>query len=136
MTLLGSTLTGVVLWELINPISMLHRGLIFGLGAAWTVVLSVFLFDLFVMSRGWCGRLCPVGAFYNLLGRRRLQRLHGLFRSLPRASGHSPGFEGRSERGRTDDPVGRLHQLRPLYRCLLERGFYLQPALQQSAFHG
>jgi len=69
MTLLGSALTGVVLWELINPVSMLHRGLIFGLGAAWTVVLAVFLFDLFVMSRGWCGHLCPVGAFYSLLGR-------------------------------------------------------------------
>ncbi len=69
MTLLGSALSGVVLWELINPVSMLHRGLIFGLGAAWTVVLAVFLFDLFVMTRGWCGRLCPVGAFYSLLGR-------------------------------------------------------------------
>lgn len=69
MTLVGSVLTGVVLWELINPISMLHRGLIFGLGAAWSVVLAIFLFDLFVMSRGWCGRLCPVGAFYSLLGR-------------------------------------------------------------------
>ena len=69
MTVGGSALGGVVLWELINPVSMLHRGLIFGLGAAWTVVLAVFLFDLFVMSRGWCGRLCPVGAFYGLLGR-------------------------------------------------------------------
>ncbi|PKO35141.1 MAG: quinol dehydrogenase ferredoxin subunit NapH [Betaproteobacteria bacterium HGW-Betaproteobacteria-7] len=69
MVLLGSALSGVVLWELINPISMLHRGLIFGIGAAWTVVLAVFLFDLFVMSRGWCGHLCPVGAFYSLLGR-------------------------------------------------------------------
>ena len=69
MTLLGSALSGVVLWELINPVSMLHRGLIFGLGMAWTVVIAVFLFDLFVMSRGWCGRLCPVGAFYSLIGR-------------------------------------------------------------------
>jgi len=69
MTVGGSALSGVVLWELINPVSMLHRGLIFGLGTAWTVVLAVFLFDLFVMSRGWCGRLCPVGAFYGLLGR-------------------------------------------------------------------
>ena len=69
MTLVGSAATGVVLWELINPVSMLHRGLIFGLGTAWTVVVAVFLFDLFVMSRGWCGRLCPVGAFYSLLGR-------------------------------------------------------------------
>lgn len=69
MTFVGSALTGVVLWELINPVSMLHRGLIFGMGMAWTVVLAVFLFDLFVTSRGWCGRICPVGAFYSLLGR-------------------------------------------------------------------
>jgi ferredoxin-type protein NapH len=48
---------------------MLHRGLVFGLGAAWTVVVAIFLFDLFVTKRGWCGRLCPVGAFYSLLGR-------------------------------------------------------------------
>jgi len=69
MTLAGSALSGVVLWELMNPVSMLHRGLIFGLGAAWAVVLAVFMFDLFVMSRGWCGHLCPVGAFYGLIGR-------------------------------------------------------------------
>ncbi len=69
MTLLGSALTGVVLWELINPVSMLHRGLIFGIGTAWMVVLAIFLFDLFVMNRGWCGRLCPMGAFYGLLGK-------------------------------------------------------------------
>ena len=69
MTLIGSAATGMVFWELINPVSMLHRGLIFGLGVAWAVVLAVFLFDLFVMSRGWCGHLCPVGAFYSLLGR-------------------------------------------------------------------
>lgn len=68
MTLLGSAATGVVFWELINPVSMLHRGLIFGMGTAWSIVLAVFFFDLFVMSRGWCGRLCPVGAFYALVG--------------------------------------------------------------------
>jgi len=75
MTLAGSAATGVVFWELINPVSMLHRGLIFGMGAAWTIVLAVFLFDVFVMSRGWCGRLCPVGAFYSLLGKYSLLRV-------------------------------------------------------------
>lgn len=69
MTLVGSAVTAVVLWELVNPVSMLHRGLIFGLGSAWMIVLVIFLFDLFVMTRGWCGRLCPVGAFYGLLGK-------------------------------------------------------------------
>jgi ferredoxin-type protein NapH len=68
MTLVGSALSGVVLWELINPVSMLHRGLIFGMGMGWSIVLAVFLFDLFVMSRGWCGHLCPVGAFYGVIG--------------------------------------------------------------------
>lgn len=81
MTLVGSALTGVVLWELINPVSMLHRGLIFGLGMAWTIVLAIFLFDLFVMSRGWCGHLCPVGAFYGLLGSRSLLRVNAAGRT-------------------------------------------------------
>lgn len=68
MTLLVSTLTGTVAWEWINPVSMLHRGLFFGIGAAWMVVLVIFLFDVFVAKNAWCGRLCPVGAFYSLLG--------------------------------------------------------------------
>ena len=81
MTLVGSAVTGVVLWELINPVSMLHRGLIFGVGAAWIVVLAIFLFDLFVMNRGWCGRLCPVGAFYSLVGRWSPVRVSASLRS-------------------------------------------------------
>ncbi|MBU0753093.1 MAG: quinol dehydrogenase ferredoxin subunit NapH [Gammaproteobacteria bacterium] len=69
LTLLLAGITGTLAWELVNPVSMLHRGLIFGIGTAWTVVLAVFLLDLFVMNRGWCGRLCPVGAFYGLIGK-------------------------------------------------------------------
>lgn len=69
MTLVLALASGSIAWELVNPVSMLHRGLIFGFGAAWMVILAVFLFDVFVMSRGWCGHLCPVGAFYSILGR-------------------------------------------------------------------
>lgn len=75
MTLLLSAITGSIAWELINPVSMLHRGLIFGMGAGWMVILAIFLFDLFVMSRGWCGHLCPVGACYSLIGRWSLLRV-------------------------------------------------------------
>jgi len=70
LTLLLALATGSVAWELVNPVSMLHRGLFFGIGLAWTVVLAVFLLDLVVMNRGWCGHLCPVGACYSLLGHR------------------------------------------------------------------
>lgn len=70
--ILGATLvlafaTGNVLWETVNPVSMFHRGFIFGLGLAWTIIVAVFLFDLLVSRRGWCGHLCPVGAFYSAL---------------------------------------------------------------------
>ena len=67
-TLLVSAVTGTIAWEAVNPITLLHRGLLYGLGLAWLAVLAVFLFDLFVSRRGWCGHLCPVGAFYGLLG--------------------------------------------------------------------
>ena len=75
MTLVVSGATGTVAWEWINPVTLLHRGLLFGGGMAWTVVLSIFLFDLFVMHRGWCGRVCPVGAAYSLIGFRSVLRV-------------------------------------------------------------
>jgi ferredoxin-type protein NapH len=75
MTLIVSAVTGTIAWEVVNPVSMAHRGLIFGVGFAWAIVLAVFLFDSFVGRDGWCGHLCPVGAFYGLLGSRSLGRI-------------------------------------------------------------
>jgi len=69
LALLLSALTGVAAFEWVSPISMLHRELMFGIGLGWTAVLGVFLFDLLVLKHGWCGHLCPLGAFYALLGR-------------------------------------------------------------------
>ncbi len=68
MVVVLAVLTGKMAYEFVNPVSMLHRGLIFGMGMGWFVVLAVFLFDLFVARRGWCSHLCPMGAFYALLG--------------------------------------------------------------------
>ncbi|MCD6682127.1 MAG: quinol dehydrogenase ferredoxin subunit NapH [Burkholderiaceae bacterium] len=69
VALASSALLGSVAWEAINPITLLHRALLFGLVGGYGVVLAVFLFDLLVVPRGWCGHLCPVGAFYGLAGR-------------------------------------------------------------------
>lgn len=30
---------------------------------------TIFLFDLFAVENGWCGHLCPVGAFYGLINK-------------------------------------------------------------------
>ncbi len=64
-----------VIWELVNPVSMFHRGLIFGSGLSWTILLAVFLYDLLITRRGWCSHLCPMGAFYSLLGTHSLIRV-------------------------------------------------------------
>ena len=55
---------------------MMFRGIVFGIGAGWLVIAGVFLFDLLVAKDGWCGHLCPVGAFYNLLGRWSLVKVN------------------------------------------------------------
>jgi ferredoxin-type protein NapH len=67
MSLLAAFVTGTAVWELINPVTTVYRGLIFGMGLAWWIILAIFLFDLIVSKRGWCGHLCPQGAFYSLL---------------------------------------------------------------------
>jgi ferredoxin-type protein NapH len=69
LVLVLSAITGSLAYELVNPVSMLHRGLFFGMGLGWFVIAGIFLFDLFVSKRGWCTHICPMGAFYGLLGK-------------------------------------------------------------------
>lgn len=78
--LLVSAVSGSVAWELVNPVSMVFRGLVFGMGLAWGIVAAVFLLDLFVGRRAWCGHLCPVGAFYGLLGEGSVLRVSAVNR--------------------------------------------------------
>lgn len=74
-TLLASALTGTIAWEFVNPVSLMQRAFISGIGFGWAIILAVFLLDLFVSRRAWCGHLCPVGAFYGLIGRGSLVRV-------------------------------------------------------------
>ncbi len=73
--LIGSAISGSVLWVWIDPVSALHRGLIFGIGAGWVLVLLVFLLDLLLVEHGWCGHLCPLGATYGIIGRKSIIRV-------------------------------------------------------------
>ncbi len=67
LSLILSFIIAAPAFEFISPISMLHRGLIFGMGFGWAAVMGVFLFDLFVTKNGWCGHICPLGGFYSLI---------------------------------------------------------------------
>jgi ferredoxin-type protein NapH len=73
--LLASALTCQAVWEFVNPVSMTQRALIFGGTLAWGAAAAVFLFDLLVAPRGWCGHVCPVGAAYALIGSKSLLRV-------------------------------------------------------------
>ncbi len=75
LSLVMSYMFGVAAFEFISPISMVHRGIIFGLGFGWAAVVIIFLFDIFVLKNGWCGHICPLGGFYSILGRFSLFRV-------------------------------------------------------------
>ena len=69
LALVVSAAAGVAAFEWLSPVAMLHRELIYGAGLGLTGALAVFLFDAFVLRHGWCGHLCPLGAFWALVGR-------------------------------------------------------------------
>ncbi|WP_417912592.1 quinol dehydrogenase ferredoxin subunit NapH [Candidatus Electronema sp. TJ] len=66
--IVSSALTGSIVWEAVNPVTALQRGLLFGMGLGWLLLAAIFVFDAFILRHGWCGHLCPVGAAYSLLG--------------------------------------------------------------------
>jgi ferredoxin-type protein NapH len=74
--LVACAASGTSAWEAINPVSQLHRTLIFGGSAlAWLLVAGVFLYDVALAPRGWCGHVCPMGATYALINRLSLVRV-------------------------------------------------------------
>ena len=81
VSLLLAAATGTLAWELFNPATLVQRALIFGMGFAWIMILAIFIFDAFVSRRGWCSHLCPMGAFYSLLGHSSLVRVSAAARN-------------------------------------------------------
>lgn len=65
--LILSAVSGTIVYEWLNPVTMLQRGLLFGMGMGWIFILAIFAFDAFLLRRAWCGHLCPMGAMYSLL---------------------------------------------------------------------
>jgi ferredoxin-type protein NapH len=73
-----SAVTGVAAFEWLSPIGIVHRELIYGPGPGpglAVTVATLVLVDVFVARDGWCGSLCPLGAFYSVVGRLSLVRV-------------------------------------------------------------
>ena len=70
--LIISAFIGAAAFEFINPIGIFTRGVAFTLGFGWVWLLTIFIFDAFVLKNGWCGHICPVGAMYGIVGSKSL----------------------------------------------------------------
>ena len=64
-----SALTGVPVFEAFSPISAVNKGILFGAVTGVWVLLAIVLTELFWGYRVWCRSLCPLGGFYEALGR-------------------------------------------------------------------
>lgn len=74
--LLLSLIFQAPIFESVSFIGVIQRGLIFG-GISWIfIAILIAIFDLFVLDNATCGYICPLGAFYSLLGRFSLLKIH------------------------------------------------------------
>ena len=69
LALVLSAVSGLLAFESFSPIAMLHRELLYGAGLGLTGALGIFMLDALVLRHGWCGHLCPLGAFWAIVGR-------------------------------------------------------------------
>lgn len=75
LALIVSFVSGLAAFEIISPITILNRGVIFGFGAGAGLLVAIFLFDLFVLKNGWCGHICPLGGVHSIIGKYSLIRV-------------------------------------------------------------
>lgn len=64
-----SALASVPVFEAFSPISAVNKGILFGAVTGAWVLLAIVLAELFWGHRVWCRSLCPLGGFYEALGR-------------------------------------------------------------------
>ncbi len=64
-----SALTSVPVFEAFSPISALNKGVLFGAVTGLWMLAAIMLAELFWGHRVWCRALCPLGGFYEALGR-------------------------------------------------------------------
>jgi len=75
LALIVSFVAGLAAFEVLSPITILNRGVVFGFGAGAGLLVAIFLFDLFVVKNGWCGHICPLGGVHSLIGKYSLFRV-------------------------------------------------------------
>ncbi|WP_445774072.1 quinol dehydrogenase ferredoxin subunit NapH [Shewanella sp.] len=69
LVLILPILTGLAVWEWVNPVPIVYRALLFSASGGLWLLAVIFLLDTFVVERAWCSHLCPTGALFSLVGK-------------------------------------------------------------------
>ena len=64
-----SALLSVPVFEVVTPVGALAKGLLFGSTLGLVTLVAVVVLELFFGHRVWCRSLCPLGGFYEVLGK-------------------------------------------------------------------
>jgi ferredoxin-type protein NapH len=59
---------GYLVFEIINPVGILSRAIVYGWDIALFIVVILFLIEVFFAKRFWCRYICPIGTTYSFLG--------------------------------------------------------------------
>lgn len=66
--LLLSFISGYLVFETFNIVGILSRAIVYGYSVALSLVLAVFLIEVFFSQRAWCRYICPIGTTYAFIG--------------------------------------------------------------------
>jgi ferredoxin-type protein NapH len=69
LILLATALTGLPVFETISPIGIASRAIAFNLWSGCFLLFGVVLAEVLFSRRLWCRSLCPLGAYYVIVGR-------------------------------------------------------------------
>ena len=69
LVLLLSLICSVPMFEVVSPLGVLGKGLALGSVAGLWTLLAIFIAELFWGHRVWCRSICPLGGFYQVLGK-------------------------------------------------------------------
>ncbi|MDO4503464.1 MAG: 4Fe-4S binding protein, partial [Coriobacteriia bacterium] len=64
-----SAVVSVPVFEVVSPVSFLNKGLLLGSTVGGCTLLAIVVAELFWGHRVWCRALCPLGGFYQALGK-------------------------------------------------------------------
>jgi len=56
-------------FEALSPISFINKGILFGSMVGGVTLLAIVVAELFWGHRVWCRSICPLGGFYEVVGK-------------------------------------------------------------------